>query len=506
MATLTSTLVAGTTYVRLELDWSSLPEVQYVRIMRLRAGETYNTSTNTGGTAVRLPSWGNTFTDDIGTWTYLSNSRGVWYDTEAPLDVPVTYVAVARPFTTLVRDAFGRTVANDWGSPDFGPSAYTEVVTAGDYDVAGGKGTIQPTANTSYRIASTTFLIHPSAVEARTTFAWSALPATGQLRAGIVMRYSAVTDFYAGEAQIATTGIVTARIIRVTGGTTNVIATVALGDLGFTYVAAAVWRIAFRLESDTWYLKVWPSSQAEPTDWQLSIFDATQTGSNAGLMARNDTAVTTQIASFDDFLMSEIAQSTSTVSSTPAVTVDSLSSLWLKDPLRPGLDLQINLCPTGPSGCTQPTGVFFHSMGPLTRKADAQVRGMGNRVVPSATFRARKAPTGELRLVSRTLPDRDRLLALLASGSPLLLQAPAAYGLPDRYLLVGDTGEDRIHSDHRVPFRFFTLPWSEVDAPGGGGEGTPETRWDDLCTNYATWTLLIAAGWTWTDIMQGDAA
>lgn len=506
MATLTSTLVAGTTYVRLELDWTSQPEVQYARIIRLRAGETYDDDLNEGGTPIRLPNWGQTFTDEYGTWSYLSNGRAVWYDTEAPLDEPVTYVAVAMPYVTLARDAFSRSVSNDWGSPDLGPSAYTESNTAADYDVNGTKGTIQPTATGADRAATLLFLT-PKLMEIRGTFSWNTLPASGTLRAGAVLRYAGTTDHYSVETSISTTGLMSARVVRRTASTPTVIGSRTVRDPNYTYVAGAVWRFAGRIDTtDTFSFKAWPATLPEPADWQIQVVDSTQTGASAGFYARNETAVTTHIVSFDDLLMSEIVRTTVTVSSSPSVTVSSASSLWLKDPLRPGYDIQINLCPTGPSGCTQPTGVFFHSMGALTRTADSQVRGMGNRVVPSSTHRARKAPTSELRLVTRTLADRDDLLALLAAGGPLLLQAPAIYGLPDRYLMIGDVTEERISTDHRNPLRVFSLPWSEVDAPAGGGEGTPETRWDDLCTNYATWTLLIAAGWTWQDIMQGDAA
>jgi hypothetical protein len=489
------------------LDWSDNLDVEYVRIMRLRAGESYDTTTNTGGTPIRLPAWGNTFTDEIGTWTYPSNFRGVWHDTEAPLDEAVSWVAVARILSTLARDTFTRSVTDGWGTATSGET-YTLVGTAANFDVNGTAGTIQPGTSNSNRIA-----VIAEAGADRTVavdFAWSAIPAANSIYGGVIPRYTDSSNFYVVDVHILPASGPFLRIRKNVAGVLSDIATLNLFltyGYAHNYVAAATWRVKAMISGSTISAKAWNKSLVIEPDWQLTATDTSHaTGANVGVFARNDSVTLTIVGTFDNFRATENNRTSVTVSSTPALTLNTNSLVWLKDPLRPALDRSLDLCPTPASGCTGPSGFFFQGLGGLQRDSDHLVAQMANRVRPSQVSRLRKAPTGELRFVSRTLTDRTAAIALVAAGTPLLLQAPAVYGQPDSYLAIGDVSEDRIHVDHRFPMRLWTLPWAEVDAPVGPAQGVPETRWDDLCTLYAAWSNLISAGHTWTDILQGDAA
>lgn len=502
MATLTATQVTAKPWVRLDLNWSDNLDVQYIKIIRLLPGQTYSTALNTGGTPIRLPTWGNTFTDSRGTWTYLSNGRGVFYDTEAPMDVAVTWVAVADIFASSARDTYTRSVSNNWGTADVG-GTWTVTAAATQWQVTGTVGTSQPSANNSDRFGTLTLSGANRTVQADIRVA--ALPASGQHRMGVSVRHTDTSNHYLAELVISTAGLVTLRLVKRVAGVETVLASAVSPYL---YVAATTWRIRAMAQGTQLTAKTWPVGDVgEPAGWALDTTDASlAAGTLAGAWMRNETAVTTHVYTYDNFRAYANTFSAVTLASGGSVTMASNSLLWLTDPLRPGLDRSLNLCPTGVSGCVGPTGIFFQSMTSFGRAADQSINHMANRVRPTAVSRERKAPTAQLRMVSRTLTDRDDVVNLTAAGTPLMLRAPAVYGYPDRYLAVGDTSEELVSTDHRVPVRTWTLPWAEVDAPVGAAQGVPETRYDDLCTNYASWTALVAAGWTWEDIVQGDAA
>jgi hypothetical protein len=95
---------------------------------------------------------------------------------------------------------------------------------------------------------------------------------------------------------------------------------------------------------------------------------------------------------------------------------------------------------------------------------------------------------------------------LNAPGSPLLLRGPAGYGIPDRYMSVGDTTVSRGLRDHRIQIRAVSMPHVTVDRPSGPSTGVCGTRVKDLCDTYATWDAMAAAGLTWADILRGAAS
>jgi hypothetical protein len=117
--------------------------------------------------------------------------------------------------------------------------------------------------------------------------------------------------------------------------------------------------------------------------------------------------------------------------------------------------------------------------------------------------KARQSRASTLTLVSRTLADRDRLIAMLAGGYPLLWQVPSEYGIPDAYLAVQNYQVVRVHPDVRFPIRVVPLPFVVERSPGGPMGGVPGARWADTCNRYATWGAATAASVTWTQAMQG---
>lgn len=183
----------------------------------------------------------------------------------------------------------------------------------------------------------------------------------------------------------------------------------------------------------------------------------------------------------------------------------SLAACQLKDPLRPGNNVRVDFSFDPNPLCTPTEGIFWQSLDVEQQAANAATFNVNNQPNPVVVSKTRSSVTSTLTLVSRTFPDRDRLITLLAPGSPLLFQAPDEYGLPDRYLSVGADSIARVLPDHRIPIRVFSLPHAVVSPPGGPMQGTVGARWQDTCNRYASWTAVNAAGLTWTQVLDGLA-
>jgi hypothetical protein len=213
------------------------------------------------------------------------------------------------------------------------------------------------------------------------------------------------------------------------------------------------------------------------------------------------TPAATSIASFASVAVVSAAGS----ATSGGVTLASLGSCRLKDPLRPGSNVRVDFAFDPNPLCTPSEGIFWQSLDVEERGANAATFNINNQVNAAVVSKVRSSVTSTLTLVSRTFADRDRLDVLLAPGSPLLFQAPDEYGLPDRYLSVGNESTGRVLPDHRIPIRVFSLPHVVVSAPGGPMQGTVGARWSDTCNRYATWGAVNAAALTWTQVLDGLA-
>jgi hypothetical protein len=187
------------------------------------------------------------------------------------------------------------------------------------------------------------------------------------------------------------------------------------------------------------------------------------------------------------------------------VMVPSLGSCQFKDPLIPGNNVRVDFAWDPNPLCTPTEGIFWQSLDQEQYAANSAVFNVNNQDVAQVVSKRRSAPSSTLTLVSRTFPDRDRLIALLAPGSPLLFQAPDEYGLPDRYISVGANSISRVLPDHRIPIRVHSMPHTVCAAPGGPMQGTVGARWQDLCNRYATWGAVNSAGLTWQQLLDGLA-
>jgi hypothetical protein len=94
-----------------------------------------------------------------------------------------------------------------------------------------------------------------------------------------------------------------------------------------------------------------------------------------------------------------------------------------------------------------------------------------------------------------------------ASGSPLLLQLAAKYGIPDgQYWLCGDLASSAVGGDMTRPLQVLQVDMAHNQMPPGPAEGVAGVRYADLRVKGAklTYAAAISAGYTWLDALKGN--
>ncbi len=198
--------------------------------------------------------------------------------------------------STVLSDAFTRSVTDGWGTSTSG-HVYTLQGTAGDFDVNGTQGTIQPSTTGTDRFAH----VDSGWTDANIIgdFSLNTLPASGIVYFGLTARYTDANNHYVGMVQVATTGAVTLRLrSRIAGVTTDV-----TQATGLTLSTGVKHRIRFECYGSFLRVKVWLATGTEPTSGAAvlsTLLPGLVAGTRIGVFVRNDTAVTTHVISVDD--------------------------------------------------------------------------------------------------------------------------------------------------------------------------------------------------------------
>ena len=188
-------------------------------------------------------------------------------------------------------------------------------------------------------------------------------------------------------------------------------------------------------------------------------------------------------------------------------TLASEDAFWLRDPLRPCNDRRLLLCfDNRDPECVPGEGIFFVEMAQETYPPNSVLLGPTNARRPIPVSRQRRDANSQLTVATRTFADRDAVLALNEPGSPLLFQAPPAYGVFDRYMAVDQVTVSRGLPDHTFQPRLVSMPYASVDRPVGPAQGVCGNRFDDICETYPTWTAAAASGLAWSTLVDGTAA
>lgn len=143
--------------------------------------------------------------------------------------------------------------------------------------------------------------------------------------------------------------------------------------------------------------------------------------------------------------------------------------------------------------------------GTLQQEVHALRRGvfypMGRTNPVVVTDGARKSGSSSVTLFTTTLTDYGNLMALLSTGSPLLLNVPASLntGFNPSYIAIGDVQVNRWTDTVIDAYRDIVCPFDVVDAPVGGSQATRSytdlfafSSYAQMDANYPSYTALLA--------------
>lgn len=195
-------------------------------------------------------------------------------------------------------------------------------------------------------------------------------------------------------------------------------------------------------------------------------------------------------APFDTVVTYRVSQVTPTGSETGEVStlVGSVGVTWLKDPAFPSRSLPLNEVTALPE---------------VTFASRSGVFAVIDRPRPIVVAARRESWTGTLRFTTTTSAERTRVHDLLARGQVLLLATPAAYGIGNQYVHVGDAVEERVGLVTEQSRR-WSLPLTNVDRPESLAVAPRGLRWVDVKFKYPTWGDLLATGMTWDQLLESE--
>jgi hypothetical protein len=469
--------------------------------------------------------------------------------------------------TNIILDAYGRTSANSWGTPDTGP-AYDAPSggSAANYSVGPGTGQISnASVNTARMVTINTGVVdHEYTIDTNFSVA-TAL--TAAIRHRFMARFVDSSNYYFGQLELGTDGLVRLTLQKnVAGSATTLVAsqTVATNSTNDVYrvtvrVSGSTLRVTARNVTDSGALVV-----AEATDSSLTagtkigVLTIALTGNTNGTFTShfdnltageiNDLwhvhrvypdATTAELLGsptytsggyavlWDTVLPLDVPvfyQASSDYSTTlltsNTITVTGTGQGWLKDPAEPINDLLLGTCPDRVCPLdvdNDDTSVSFLRLG---QAGFANASGLFP-IIDAARSRSvaqtRKARESNLAVLSHTLEAGARVEEILATGRNLFLQLTTRYGWGYRtwgadYIAVGDATEDRPPSaDMKWPHRAWNLPFAlgrppyvRSDRIGGNGIGVSGATYGDATDTGRTYAQRTATGNTYLESSRGE--
>lgn len=259
-------------YIRVQVNWSDLPGVEYARVLRVDT---------TDGTCTPL----RPYVCYYGDYLLLSCGHGTFWDTEVPLGHEVYYVTegldapcleaepilsdtFTRTVTLTLQDTFTRTEVDTWGNATPTGQAWTNSGgAAADYDVAAGVGTASAGAVNSSRFTTlASFSLADLELGAQISIP---VVATGaDISDGLRLRSPDTNNYYYIEVQRQTGGTIRLQLVsRVAAVSTTIAGPVTRG----TYTAGDNWQIRSRVVGSILQAKLWPANTPEPLLWDLEV-------------------------------------------------------------------------------------------------------------------------------------------------------------------------------------------------------------------------------------------
>jgi hypothetical protein len=187
------------------------------------------------------------------------------------------------------------------------------------------------------------------------------------------------------------------------------------------------------------------------------------------------TSATSSVLQVNMAARAYVSQETGTV--TPA-----LSSVWIKDPLRPYLNRAVTLINVDTVKRAARTGVF----------------AIIARSLPVAVTDLVGGRTTTMTLRCTTPAIASDIVSCLTTGETQFVHTPHGSRMPSLYCVLGEL--DVVFPSQTGPSRQITVPVTEVVAPSPYLAAVLSS-WQTVVSTYATWSALIAAKATWADVL-----
>lgn len=493
-------------YVRVEVNWADFGQATGAAV--------YRVDCLTGERVPLRP-----YVSFDGDFIDLSCGYAIFWDTEPQLDRCVYYCTqaidasgdpVTTPASAPMAYTFSTAVVNGWGPTDTGQVVtLTGGTVPGDYDVAAGFGTQTHTAVNVEHVSSV-----DTGVINQDLYVDSMIPYGSALTAGISAqlwgRMVDTNNKYGLDTTLDTAGTLTMQAFKIDGG-----AFTALGGsvvLATGHVNSTWYTLRLQVWGNQVRAKGWLRTTPEPVAWQVDVVDSSPLteGTLSAVrtnLAPGNTNTLPAVFGWDNWFVYEpCAEATTVELCSDDLVVPSSGDFRFGDPVRPCNDVTLQLVGEIDPACVPTQGIFFGNMADEAYDSNTGNLLPVNDSYPIVVSRARRAVTSTLTVATRTFADRDAMLQLLAPGSPQLLRGPAQYGIPDRYMSVGPVTVGRHLSDHRIEPRSVEMPHAAVRRPSGPSQGVCGARVEDLCDTYDTWDEIVAAGFTYADLLRGAAS
>lgn len=395
--------------------------------------------------------------------------------------------------TDAIYDAFGRTVANSWSSADSG-QAYTNTGgVAADFNVGTGFGSLRGNSVSVSR-AAVMATISLADYDQYADIAASATATGGSIFARLNGRRDATAaNRYFLELEFALAGVVILTLKKTVASSQTTITSVTTT---LAYTPGAFIRVRFKQVGSLLYLKAWNPAGAEPSTWTITATDTSVT--LAGRVAPEQILAgantnTNPLTEFDNFHVADLATTSPTFATVGTTTITpTLTSLWLKFPLRPFLNRAVAFCNWDPE-VLPARGQVYEVLGRRTPVAVTEVRGSRRFGMTLATVDADEA---------------DGIALSLSFGDVAYIQSPgddvyctlAKRNYPaSLYAFIGDVS--LAHPMGVTPPWVVDFPCTEVSAPDPALSGSGVT-WQGIINGFATWADVQAQFGTWLLVQQ----
>lgn len=170
--------------------------------------------------------------------------------------------------------------------------------------------------------------------------------------------------------------------------------------------------------------------------------------------------------------------------STGPVTLVSGGQMWLKHVAKPWLNMKITVGDRGNRKLPDRRGFLR----PPTRPDPIIVNGL------------RGQDVGTIAIYCTDLATEAGLRALLADGSPILLQYPATKGGESIYMSAGEVPIDPLMRVITFPEKTVTLQFDSITRPPGAAQGDPDSTYAKMAAPYATYGQLSGAADTYLEL------